>query len=142
MSCVAGVRRLSDTDGDHMRIVNIEKLSGCRVVVLTGRSEHVRAVAKHMKARLYHCPRIDDYFMDYPSVIEELHEVLNSDCGVLIVTTQSAEFLDCLLASEIEFVFATVRKFEQDDGDVYRLRVLSKEEAWENRLTFKMELRV
>lgn len=125
-----------------MEIINIEKLDGHKVIVATGRNENVRQLAKHLKARLYYCPRDNDYFMDYPIVVSELQESLAYEKGVVVVTTQSAEFLDCLLTSEIDFVLATVRKFDQDDTDTYRLRVRTKEEAWKDRRDFGMELRI
>lgn len=124
-----------------MRIVNIEKLDGHKTVVLTGRDKNVRQVAKHLKARLYYCPREYDYYEDYPMVADELQESLTYENGVVIITTQSKEFLDCLLESNIDFVLATVRKYDNDDADTYRLRVLTKEEAWKNRCDFDMELR-
>ena len=62
--------------------------------------------------------------------------------GIVVITTQSAEFLDCLLKSELDFALASVRKHNHNDADVYRLRVLTKKESWENRCNFNMELRV
>ena len=55
-----------------MKIINIEKLDGHKRIVLTGRPKNVRLVAKHLKARLYFCPRDEDYFQDYPMVVNEL----------------------------------------------------------------------
>lgn len=125
-----------------MKIINIEKLSFDKPIVLTGRPKNVRAVAKYLKATLYYAPREEDYFEDYPAVVSELQETLSCDKGILIITTQSAEFLDCLLESEFDFVQVTVRHYDHDDADTYRIRVLTKEEAWANRCAFKMELRV
>lgn len=125
-----------------MEFINIEKLDGYKVIVVTGRDENVRQLAKYLKAIFYYCPRNNNYFMDYPIVVSELQESLAYEKGVVIVTTQSAEFLDCLLTSEIDFVLATVRKFDQDDVDTYRLRVRTKEEAWKDRCDFNMELRI
>ena len=124
-----------------MQIVNINKLNGHKIIVLTGRYEHVREIAKHLQASLYHCPRDTDYFMDYPAVVNELQECLTCKKDVVVVTTQSAEFLDCLLTSNMDFILATVRQFDKDDNDKYRLRVLTKKEAWENRRNYNMELR-
>lgn len=125
-----------------MKIFNSEKLDGHNVVVMTGRSEHVREVAEVFATPLYCLPRNDDYFMDYPGIVEKLQRVLSRKTSQVVVTTQSAEFLDCLLTSNIDFVLATVRKFERDEDDVYRLRVLTKEEAWKDRRDFNMELRI
>lgn len=125
-----------------MNIINIEKLIDIKVIVMTGRCKNVRKVAQELKARLYHCPRNEDYFMDYPDVVKELQEEIKYEKGVVIITTQSKEFLDSLLTSDLDFVFATVRKYDHDDSDTYRLRVLTKEEAWENRRDFNMELRI
>ena len=124
-----------------MKIVNIEKLDGHKTIVLTGRDKNVRAIAKYLKARLYYVPRETDYFEDYPTVANELQNSLTYENGIVIITTQSKEFLDCLLESNIDFVQVTVRKYDHDDADTYRIRVLTKEEAWANRCAFSMELR-
>lgn len=126
-----------------MKIVNIEKLDGHKVIVLTGRDEHVRTIAKHLQARLYYAPRQTDYFEDYPLVAQELKETIDNlrhIDGVIAITSQSAEFLDCLLQSELDFALVTVRKDSKED-DMYRLRVLTKEDAWANRCAFRFELR-
>lgn len=124
-----------------MEIINIKKLDGHKIIVLTGRYEHVRKIAKHLQASLYHCPRDTDYFMDYYAVINGLQEHLTHVKDIVIITTQSAEFLDCLLTSNMDFILATVRQLDRDDNDTYRLRVLTKKEAWENRRSYNMELR-
>lgn len=124
-----------------MNIINIEQLDGHKTIVLTGRDKHVRVVAKHLQARLYYTPRDTDYYEDYPMVAEELQKSLECESGIVIVTTQNEEFLDCLLKSDIDFILATVRQFDNDDADTYRLRVITKEYAWENRQVWNMELR-
>lgn len=124
-----------------MNIVNIEKLDGHKRIVLTGRDKNVRVIAKHLKARLYYAPRDTDYFEDYPMVVNELQESLEYESGIVIVTTQSKEFLDSLLESNFDFVLATVRKYDHDDADTYRLRVITKEYALECREAFNMEFR-
>lgn len=124
-----------------MKIINIEKLDGHEIIVLTGRPKNVRAVAKYLKAKLYFAPREEDYFEDYPLVANELQEFLSYENGIRIITTQSEEFLDCLLQSNIDFVQVTVRKYDHDDDDTYRIRVLTKEEAWADRCAFNIELR-
>ena len=126
-----------------MNIINIEKLDGHKTIVLTGRDKNVRAVAKHLKARLYYVPRDTDYFEDYPLVAKELKDLLENTYidGIVVITTQSEEFLDCLLQSDIDFVQATVRKYDKDDEDTYRLGVRSKEDAWANRCAWHFELR-
>ena len=124
-----------------MKIVNIEKLDGHKRIVLTGRDKNIRVIAKHLKARLYYTPRDTDYFEDYPMVVNELKENLECESGIVIVTTQSKEFLDCLLESDFDFILATVRKNDWED-DVYRLRVVTKEYALGCREAFNMEFRV
>lgn len=123
-----------------MNIVNIEKLDGHKTIVLTGRDKNVRQIAKHLQARLYYAPREYDYFEDYPMVVDELKDSLTYENGIVAITTQSKEFLDCLLESNIDFVLATVRKNDWED-DVYRLRVVTKEYALECREAFNMEFR-
>lgn len=124
-----------------MKIINIDKLDVNKIIVLTGHPKNVRAVAKYLQAKLYFAPRDEDYFEDYPSVANELQESLSYEKGIRIVTTQSKEFLDCLLQSNIDFAMVTVRKYDNDDDDTYRIRVLTKEEAWANRCAFNFELR-
>lgn len=124
-----------------MKIINIEKLDGYKTIVLTGRDRHVRQIAKHLQASLYYCPNVNDYYKDYPIVADKLKESLTYEKGIVIITTQSKEFLDCLLESSIDFAMVTVRQFDNDDSDTYRLRVLTKEEALANCRAFKMELR-
>ena len=125
-----------------MEIINLDKITGYQYVVLVGRAEHVRAVARHMLARLVYAPGDDDYFMDFPAVVKELGTYVSRISGPAIITTQSSEFLDCLLVSDIPFIMATVRKYDHDGDGVYRLRVLSKDEAWADRRDFNMELRI
>lgn len=122
-----------------MNIINIEKLDLRKPIVLTGRNEHVRAIAKELKAKLYYLPRCEDHYTDYPAIIKDFQGHLEYEDGIIIVTTQSAEFLDCLLESEFDFSQVTVRHYNDDAH--YRIRVLTKEEAWENRCAFNMELR-
>lgn len=123
-----------------MNIVNIEKLDGHKIIVLTGRDENVRVIAKHLKARLYYAPRDTDYYQDYPMVVNELQESLKCESGIVIVTTQNKEFLDCMLESGLDFILATVRK-NDDEDDVYRLRVVTKTYALECRDAFNMDFR-
>lgn len=125
-----------------MNIINIEKLEGHKIIVLTGRDKNVRAIAKHLKARLYYTPRDTDYFEDYPMVANELKELLENTYikDIVCITTQSKEFLDCLLESNLDFILATVRKNDHED-DVYRLRVVTKEYALGCREAFNMEFR-
>lgn len=123
-----------------MNIINIEKLDGHKRIVLTGRDEYVRLVAKHLQARLYYTPRVTDYFEDYPMVVNELQNSLAYENGIVIVTTQSKEFLDRLLDSDFDFMLATVRKDQRED-DTYRLRVVTKTYALECREAWNMEFR-
>lgn len=124
----------------ELKIINIEKLDGHKTVVLTGRDKNVRLIAKHLQARLYYAPREYDYFEDYPMVADELKENLTYENGIVVITTQSKEFLDCLLESNIDFILATVRKNGHEDN-IYRLRVVTKEYALECREAFNMEFR-
>ena len=123
-----------------MNIVNIEKLDLHKPIVLTGRNEHVRAIAKHLEAKLYYLPRCEDHYTDYPAIIKDFQKHLEYEDGIIIVTTQSAEFLDCLLESDFEFTQVTVRHYNEDAP--YRLRVLDKASALADREAFNMELRV
>ena len=125
-----------------MDIFNIEKLDLSKPIVLTGRNEHVRVIAKELKAKLYYLPRCEDHYTDYPAIIVDFqrHLSVTHKDGVVILTTQSAEFLDCLLESNFYFQQVTVRHY--NDGAPYRIRVLTKEEALANRELFNMELRV
>lgn len=128
-----------------MKIANIEKLAGHEVIVMTGRDIHILAVASQLveapicTAPCY--PDVDDYFMDYPDIARMIKDDIPRMGSPAIFSTQSAEFLDCLLNSDLDFILATVRQVDGDEYD-YRLRVLSKEEALENRRDFNMELRV
>ena len=124
-----------------MNIINIEKLNGYKTIVLTGRDNHVRKIAIHLGARVYSAPRDTAYYEDYPMIAEDMKNRFADINGLVIITTQNKEFLDCLLESSMDFAMVTVRKFEYDDSDTYRLRVLTKEDALENRRAFKMELR-
>lgn len=126
-----------------MKIINLEKLDGHKVIVLTGRDENVRAIAKYLRAMLYYAPRETDYFEDYPIVAKELKETVDNMRNVdrvIAITSQNEEFLDCLLQSELDFTLVTVRKDSKEDN-LYRLRVVSKEDAWANRCAFRFELR-
>ena len=125
-----------------MKIINIEKLDTSKTIVMTGRPNNVRKIAKHLEAILYYCPSVEDYFEDYPSIVQDLKETVKHKNRVVIVTTQSKEFLDCLLESNMDFTMVTVRKYDHDDEDTYRLRVVTKEEAWACRCAFNMEFRV
>lgn len=124
-----------------MEIANIEKLDLHKPIVLTGRNEHVRAIAKELKAKLYYLPRCEDHYTDYPAIIKDFQEHLEHESGTIILTTQSAEFLDCLLESDFEFTQVTVRHYDNDDVTAYRIRVLDKADALANRNAFNMELR-
>lgn len=125
-----------------MKVINVDKLDGYKTIVLVGRDPCVRKIARYLEAVLYYCPRQGDYFKDYASIINEMKKSssLYKD-RIVIYTTQSAEFLDCLLVSDVDFILATVRKFDNNNDEVYRLRVLSKKEAWKGRCDYNMELR-
>ena len=126
-----------------MKIINIEKIDGHKVIVLTGRPENVRVIAKYLQAILYYTPRETDYFEDYPLVANELKETVDNMRHldrIIAITSQSEEFLDCLLQSELDFALVTVRKDTKEE-DLYRLRVISKKDAWANRCAFHFELR-
>lgn len=124
-------------------VVNIEKLSGHRIVVLTGRDKHARLVGSLLvnnpATNILTYPSSSEYFEDYPETIDCLNDRLReSGVNPIVIITQSAEFLDCLLESKMDFILATVR--EGQDKQL-RLRVLTKEEAISDRRKFSMELR-
>ncbi len=123
-----------------MEIVNIEKLDLSKPIVLTGRNENVKAIAEELNAKLYYLPGCKDHFSDYPAIIKDFQDGIEHEDGIIILTTQSKEFLDCLLRSEFEFTQATVRHYSE--GSPYRIRVLSKDEALADREAFCIELRV
>lgn len=125
-----------------MNIFNIEKLDLSKPVVLTGRNEHVRAIAKELKAKLYYLPRCEDHFTDYPAIIKDFQSYIEREEGIIILTTQSEEFLDYLLESDFEFTQATVRHYDNDSEYPYRLRVLNKADALANRKAFNFEMRI
>ena len=127
-----------------MKIYNIEMLAGHKVMVILGRHEHVLSVAKHLGSTVYLRPESDDYFMDYPMIADLLNDMISTHDTPVVITTQSSEFLDVLLSSKMDFIVATVRKTiaENDDNEVYRLRVLSKEEARSSREDYCINLRV
>ena len=85
--------------------------------------------------------RIEAEEATFDRLIRELGNELKDECKPVAIVTQSAEFLDCLLRSSIEFVLATVRHYDHDEKDTYRLRVVSKEGAREDRERYNMEFR-
>lgn len=125
-----------------MNIFNIEKLDLSKTVVLTGRNEHVRAIARELKATLYYLPSYEDHYTDYPAIIQSFKHNVENKSGTVILTTQSAEFLDCLLESDFDFTQATVRHYDDDNNYPYRLRVLNKADALANRKAFNFEMRI
>lgn len=127
-----------------MRVVNIEKLDGHKTIVLTGRDENIRKIVDHLNAKLHYAPQMTDNYQDYPMIASGLKEIVDRESrdSITIIATQSEEFLDCLLQSDIDFVVATVRKYDTDDDDMYRLRVMPKQEALDCRNAFNMEFRI
>lgn len=127
-----------------MEIVNIDKLQSHKRIILTGRYRHVHSVIVELfKRDNSHgtcdvAPGVDDYFADYPEMV---NDIFNNICHdhTHIIYTNSIEFLDVMLKSKHEFILGTVR---QDYSGQLRIRVLTKEEALHNRETFNMELRV
>ena len=123
-----------------MTIVNLDKVTA-PIIVLTGRPSDIHEVAYHLvKEPLLdklELPLHTTYYQEYPAVVQRIVEHGMIDRERLLIETQSIEFLDILLESDLEFQLVTVRH----DGEVYRLRVLEKEEARSNRENFSMELR-
>lgn len=127
-----------------MKIINGENLYGNKVIVLLGRHPDVCCIADHLNTIAIHRPGLYDYFMDYPAIINELYDRINNSDKPLIITTQSSEFLGLLLESKITFVVATVHKSMagSKDEEVYRMRVLSKEDAYHLKEDYGIDLRM
>lgn len=127
-----------------MEIVNLDKLQGHKRIVLTGRYKHVySAFTELFKRNNSHgtcdtAPGIDDYFEDYPEMVNDIFNNIWHD-HTHIIYTNSLEFLDVMLKSKHDFILGTVR---QDPKDQLRIRILTKEEALYNRQAFNMELRI
>lgn len=124
-----------------MDIANIDKIKDCPVIVLLGRNAAVREVVKQLYGALYYAPRIDDYFEDYPDVVNILRDSIGTGDGVVCITTQSLEFVDSLLSSDLDFKLVTVRDSNINEERVLRLRVHTKEEAISLRNDCDMDLR-
>lgn len=128
-----------------MRIVNIEKLNGCKNILLLGRPLSVNTVAKALvedpRNNILYCPGALDFFEDYPAIAEDICATVDETEERTIIATQSKEFIDTLLESDLDFMVATVRT-NQDTPDTYWLRVNSKADALACRRDFSMELRL
>ena len=123
----------------NSKIVGLELLND-RITLLLGRWEDVNKVFSAMSCR-WPCymsivPTSTMHFQDYPAHIQSMKDGFQ-DCRCHAIHTQSKEYVDCLLESDMEFGVATVREV---DGQL-RIRHLSKEEARYCRETFCMELR-
>ena len=78
------------------------------------------------------CPSTTTHYTDFWRYIQFI-----KDEQPLIVTTQSAEMIDVLLESDLDFNVVTVKS----DNGVIKSRTLTKEEAKEFREKFGIELR-
>ena len=137
MECVGNVEKLPKES-----ILGLEKLTGHKTIVMTGRNEDIEFVANRIveypHSNILFLPDHLLYFQDYPKDIDELREELDVLDEVVVIATQSKEYLDCLLESKLDFILATVRR----EDDEYHLRVMSKSDALYMREMFDMELRV
>ena len=123
----------------NSKIVGLELLND-RITLLLGRWEDVNKVFSAMSCR-WPCymsivPTSTMHFQDYPAHIQSMKDGFQ-DRRYHVIHTQSKEYVDCLLESDMEFGVVTVREV---DGQL-RIRHLSKEEARYCRETFCMELR-
>lgn len=125
-----------------MNVIGIEKLASHKTIVMTGRNEDIEKVARYIVADpgndILFYPDHLLHFEDYPDAIEELRKGLQDLDDVILIATQSKEFLDYLLESKLDFILATVRR----EGDGYHIREMSKSDALYMRTQFDMELRV
>ena len=128
-----------------MNVIGAEKIT-LPVVVITGRHDTItdfeRWIGRKKHVSRVVVPNNITHFEDYPATVEGLWSLnLYRRPGELIlIETQSAEFLDALLASDLDFEQVTLRVSENEPG-VIRLRCLSKTEAKTCRDRFNMELR-
>ena len=80
-----------------------------------------------------YCPSIETHYTEFGKYIQILKET-----KPYIVTTQSEEMIDILLASDLDFDVITVRDY---DGEI-KTRTLPKAEAKQMRERFNLELRL
>ena len=125
-----------------MEIVNFEKVTS-KIVLVVGRNEHVEYVAgkltKNMQLNYCCFPDKTDYYKDYPEIIERLHRWIEIENERTVITTQSKEFIECLLESKMDFQVVTVI-FDNEDM-CYRFRVLDKDTAIKCKEVYNLELR-
>lgn len=128
-----------------MTIVNIEKLGGCKTILLLGRPLDVERVARQLvdnpRNNILYCPNPLDFFEDFPQLVSDIAEEVAETEERTILATQNKEFIDTLLESDLEFMVATIRT-DRENPDKYWLRVKSKDDALACRKDFDMELRL
>lgn len=125
-----------------MEIVNFEKITS-KIVLITGRHEHVEYIAskltKNIRSDVYSLPEKTDYYKDYPEIVERLQRQIDVKDERTVVTTQSKEFIECLLESKMDFQAVSVI-FDNEDM-CYRCRVLDKDTAIKCKEVYNLELR-
>lgn len=129
-----------------MKILGIDKISSDEVIFLLGKpdcidevwNELCRIHSKDGGIGMIFEPNPRMHFTEYPSIAANLMNSCDEPSKWNIISTQSAEFIDAMLESEIDFVVVTARACP--DGYI-RLRRLEKDEAIEDRKMFNMEFR-
>lgn len=125
-----------------MEIINFEKITS-KIVLVTGRNEYVdyliNELVQDMENDVYSLPEKNDYYRDYPEIIKGVGEVIKNRKERVAITTQSKEFIDRLLESEIDFQSVTV--IFDDENKCYRCRVIDKETARRCIEEYGLELR-
>ena len=123
-----------------MEIVNADKLDKSKTVVFLGKEDDIAAVRPQYIYMLSWYPYPKMHFTEYQQAAVSACKEAALHNGAAAIATQSKEFLDELLATDFDLQIVTVRR--DPDMSKYRLRVLSKKEAAENREAFDMELRI
>lgn len=85
-----------------------------------------------------HCPKESTHFTELDEWVDMIRQE-SSHRENLVITTQRQEFIDALLASDLDFSVVTVRII---NGNTMTGRTLGKEEAKSLREAFNIELRI
>lgn len=111
------------------------------MILLLGKSKNIGTYLSeniHQEDKIIFCPEPDVHFSEFPNIINEIKEYNPS-----VIVSHNMEFIDCLLSSDLEFDVTTVR---EDINNItllpYFTRTLSKQEAYELREKYEMELRI
>lgn len=123
-----------------MEIINADKLDKSKIPVFLGKEDDIEAVLSRYIHLLQWYPHPTMHFTEYKKAAVDACEEAALHNGSAAISTQSKEFLDVLLETDFDLQIVTVRR--DPDMSTYRLRVLSKKEAAENRESFDMELRI